>query len=162
MQADSPFYRGALSPVNAKHGMVDPSHTLMNPADDKEHKDMNFTSYDWKRDRDRSCRELQRTRRETFNIHGNLVLRLPERRDYFKGEEIDPVQKYQMTKTANKTFFGLTPEKKIDLNQFGKTNYLTAPKVSVGVTKHKNYLLRKNDSWQNELRGESEERRAGE
>lgn len=70
MQSDTPFFRGHLSPVNVKHGMVDLSHTLMNPADDKEHKDMNFTSYDWKNDRDRSCRDIQRTRRETFNIHG--------------------------------------------------------------------------------------------
>jgi len=38
--------------------MVDASHTLMNPADDKEHKDMDFTAYDWKKERDRSCRDI--------------------------------------------------------------------------------------------------------
>ena len=86
-----------MSPVNAKHGMIDASHTLVNPADYKEHKDMNFTAYDWKNDRDRSCRDIQRTRRETFNIHGNLVLRLPEKRDYFRGEEVDPMTNYRIT-----------------------------------------------------------------
>ena len=60
MQADTPFFRGHQSPFNVKHGMVDPSHTLMNPADDKEHKDMDFTAYDWKKERDRSCRDIQR------------------------------------------------------------------------------------------------------
>lgn len=53
MQADTPFFRGHLSPFNVKHGMVDPSHTHMNPADDHEHKDMNFTAYDWKHGKDK-------------------------------------------------------------------------------------------------------------
>lgn len=116
MQADTPHFRGHLSPLNVKHGMIDASHTLMNPADDKEHKDMDFTAYDWKSGRDRSCREIQRTRRETFNIHGTMILRLPERRDYIKGEEVDPVTNYRKTQRDNKAFFGLTPDKKIDLN----------------------------------------------
>jgi len=88
-----------------------------------------------------------------------MILRLPEKRDFFKGEEVDPVSKYRMTQKANKTFFGLSPDKKIDLDQFGKTNYLTAPKNTVGVTRHKNYLLRKNDSWQQDLRGQSSDRK---
>ena len=80
-------------------------------------------------------------------------MRLPEKRDYFKGEEVDPITNYRNTQRANKAFFGLTPDKKIDLNKFGHTNYLTAPKNSIGVTKHKNYLLKRNDNWQSELRG---------
>ena len=57
MQADGPYYRGHLSPFNVKHGMVDPSHTHMNPADDHEHKDMNFSAYDWKKGRDKYAKQ---------------------------------------------------------------------------------------------------------
>jgi hypothetical protein len=85
MQADGPYYRGHLSPFNVKHGMVDPSHTHMNPADDHEHKDMNFSAYDWKKGRDKYAKDIQHSRRETFDIYGKMVLRLPEKRDFFRG-----------------------------------------------------------------------------
>ena len=72
-----------------------------------------------------------------------MILRLPEKRDFFKDTEIDPVTNYRHTQRANKNFFSLGASQKIDLDQFGKPNYLTAPKNSVGVTRHKNYLIRR-------------------
>ena len=41
----------------------------------------------------------------------------------------------------------MSPAQKIDLDQFGKPNYMTAPKNAVGVARHKNYLVRRQDSW---------------
>ena len=72
-------------------------------------------------------------------MRGSNVLRLPERRDYI-GEESDPVTEYYRKRDANKKFFRLRSEEKVDLGQFGKTNYITSPHSVVGMTKHKNYL----------------------
>lgn len=69
-------------------------------------------------------------------------MRLPERRDYI-GEETDPVVEYYKKRDANRRFFRLRSEEKVDLTQFGKTNYITSPSPSVGVTKHTNYLTDK-------------------
>lgn len=54
---------------------------------------MNFTQYDWKKGRDRTSRNLQHVKRETFDIHGKMILRLNEERDYF-GDEKDPVDEF--------------------------------------------------------------------
>ena len=54
---------------------------------------MNFTQYDWKKERDRTSRNLQHVKRETFDIHGKMILRLNEERDYF-GDEKDPVDEF--------------------------------------------------------------------
>lgn len=63
-----------------------------------------------------------------------MILRLPEKRDYFPDLETNPVGKYFATKYANEKFFKQRSQEKIDLNQFnGHTNYLTAHKNSVGV-----------------------------
>jgi hypothetical protein len=79
-----------MSPANVKHALVDPSHTFTHPADHKLKKEIDFTKYDWKRGRDKTSTNLQYTKRETFDIHGKMILRLAEDRDYFGGEE-DPV-----------------------------------------------------------------------
>jgi len=36
-----------------------------------------------------------------------MILRLPEKRDFFKGQEVDPVENYRRTQKANKNFFSL-------------------------------------------------------
>jgi len=36
-----------------------------------------------------------------------MVLRLPERRDYFRDTEVDPVTNYRNTQRANKNFFSM-------------------------------------------------------
>jgi hypothetical protein len=64
-----------------------------------------------------------------------MILRLPEERDYF-GDGPDPISTYYSTKKSNEGFFQKSADKKIDLNKFGRTNYLTAPKNSVGVASH--------------------------
>ena len=104
---------------------------------------MDFTNYDWKRGQDKQCKKLQHVRRETFDIYGNMILRLPEKRDFFNNTETDPVKNYYRTQRDNKKFFSMSTQQKINLDEFGKPNYLTAPKNSVGVTKHKNYLIRR-------------------
>ena len=109
MQTDTPFFRGHLAPFNVKHGLVDPSHTHVNPADGHEHKDMDFSNYDWKRGRDKESKNLQYIRRETFDIHGNMILRLPEKRDFFNNTEGDPVKNYYRTQRDNKHFFKMGP-----------------------------------------------------
>ena len=81
-------------------------------------------------------RELQYSRRETVdygskNMH---VVRLPERRDFI-GEEQDPVTEYYRVRNENRRFFRLRSEEKVDLTQFGKTNYITSPSSMIGVTK---------------------------
>lgn len=63
-----------------------------------------------------------------------MILRLPEKRDYFPDMEGNPVGKYFETKSANDRFFKQKSQEKINLNQFnGHTNYMTAHKNSVGV-----------------------------
>lgn len=94
MQADAPHYRGSMSPYNVKHALVDPSHTFIHPPNHKTRREMDFTKYDWKKGRDTLSKDRQHFRRETFDIHGNMILRLPEQRDYF-GEESDPVTTYR-------------------------------------------------------------------
>lgn len=69
-------------------------------------------------------------------------MRLPERRDYI-GEDIDPVTEYYRKRDANRKFFRLRSEEKVDLSQFGKTNYITSPHAQIGVTKQKNYFTDK-------------------
>lgn len=53
-------------------------------------------------------------------------MRLPERRDYI-GEESDPVVAYYKKRDENRKFFRMRSEEKVDLTQFGKTNYITSP-----------------------------------
>jgi hypothetical protein len=61
---------------------------------------MNFTAYDWKKGRDKTSRNLQHVKRETFDIHGKMILRLNEDRDIF-GDEKDPVTDFQTTLRTN-------------------------------------------------------------
>ena len=73
-----------------------------------------------------------------------MVLRLPERRDYYAEHtnERNPVVDYYRTKSQNEKFFKQRSEEKIDLTKFlGTTNHLTATKNSVGVQNFKQYLL---------------------
>jgi hypothetical protein len=101
---------------------------------------MDFTKYDWKKGKDKTARNLQHIKRETFDIHGNMILRLPENRDY-DGEELDPVIQFHETLRSNKDFFKKKPLDKIDPNSFGRNNYLTAPKNAVGVASHNVYFI---------------------
>ena len=74
---------------------------------------MDFTKYDWKRGKDKTCRNIQHLKRETFDIHGNMILRLPEGRD-LDGEETDPVIQFHDTLRENKDFFKKEPKDRID------------------------------------------------
>ena len=96
LQSDGPHYRGNLSPFNVKHALVDPSHTHIHPSYHKTRKEMDFGQYDWKKGKDKTSRNLQHFKRETFDIHGTMILRLPEERDYF-GDSSDPVSKFRDT-----------------------------------------------------------------
>ena len=99
---------------------------------------MNLTKYDYKNGQDKTSRNLQHIKRETFDIHGNMILRLPEERDFF-GDESDPVTDFHNTMRTNQDFFKKSPIERIDLTKYGKQNYLTAPKNAVGVASHKVY-----------------------
>jgi len=81
-------------------------------------------------------------RRETVDYTSDNILRLPEKRDYI-GEDVDPVTEYYRKRDENKKFFRLRSEEKVDLTQFGKTNYMTSPNPVVGVSRQKNYLTDK-------------------
>mmetsp|Transcript_13633 Transcript_13633/g.23211 ORF Transcript_13633/g.23211 Transcript_13633/m.23211 type:complete len:244 (-) Transcript_13633:236-967(-) len=139
LQHDTPYYRGTNGLYNAKQGIVDPSHTFTHPTYHKERRLMDFKNYNFK-NRDLSSEKLQHVRRETFDIHGKMILRLPERRDYIGEEVVSPLKKYQVTKRLNEQFFNQNNDRKIDTSIFGRENYLTAPKNSVGVASYKNYL----------------------
>lgn len=134
MQDDTPFYRNKLEPFNVKHALVDPSHTFNQPLYHKTRKDTNLLGYDKKDGGDKTMRHLQHTRRETVDYTSDNILRLPEKRDYI-GEENDPVTEYYRKRDENKKFFRLRSEEKVDLTQFGKTNYMTSPNPVVGVTR---------------------------
>ena len=144
MQEDSPFYKGILAPYNVKHALLDPSHTFVHPPYHKTRAKMDFGIYDHKKTRDQSCEKLQHIRRETFDIHGNNILRLPEQRDMFIEDEVSPLKTYYDKKSDNEKFFKTESKNKINLNEFGKGNYLVAPKSSVGVPAFKNYFVDKN------------------
>lgn len=113
MQEDTPHYRGALRPYNVKHALVDPSHTFIHPTYHKTRADMDFTKYDWKAGKDTTSRGLQHIRRETFDFDGKMILRLPEKRDYLKEEEENPVDSYYKTRKDNEGFFNKKDEEKI-------------------------------------------------
>ena len=80
-------------------------------------------AYDPKLGKDKNSRELQSIRRTTYDIHGKVVLRLPENRDYW-GEK-DPVEDYFATKDANKQFFRMKSADKIDFTKFNLKILLT-------------------------------------
>ena len=134
MQEDCPYYKDKLQPFNVKHALVDPSHTFNHPLYHKTRKDLDLLGYDQKLGADKTVRELQYVRRETIDYNSSNILRLPERRDYI-GEETDPVTEYSKKRDANRKFFKMRSQEKVDLSQFGKTNYLTSPNTVVGVTK---------------------------
>jgi hypothetical protein len=82
-----------------KHALADPSHTFTQPLYHSTKKEKNYLAYDWKKGHDISSTQLQHIRRETSNIDGKTLLRLQERRDFFKDEEEDPVSSYYNSKT---------------------------------------------------------------
>lgn len=142
MQEDTPYYRNKLEPFNVKHALVDPSHTFNYPLNHKSRKDVDLLGYDLKYGADKTVRQLQHERRETIDYNSSNIVRLPERRDYI-GEEQDPVAEYYKKRNENRKFFRLRSEEKVDLNQFGKTNYMVSPSPVVGITKQKNYYTDK-------------------
>lgn len=66
---------------------------------------MDFMDYTRKGQEEHNSRELQHLRRETGNFDGSMILRLPEKRDYFPDMDANPVGAYFETKKANDTFF---------------------------------------------------------
>lgn len=82
LQKDTAHYRGYLSPANVKHALVDPSHTFTMPNNHHTRRPMDFMRYDLKGNKDNKTETLQYVRRETFDINGNMILRLPEERDF--------------------------------------------------------------------------------
>lgn len=148
LQNDTPYYRELLAPFNVKHALVDPSHTFTQPKWHKMKRDKNLMAYDLK-GKQRDTREQQSYRRETIDFTSDNILRLPEQRDYWGGPAPDPVDTYYKAKQDNKKFFRMKSEEKIDLGQFGKSNYLVAKKPGVGLASFKNYVCREghNGSW---------------
>lgn len=139
LQSDTPYYRDKMQPFNVKHGIIDPSHTFSQPLYHKSKKTMDLMAYDWKHGQDKDVRRLQHERRETVDYSDSKVLRLPESRDYY-GSPSDPVTDYYKIRNHNRMIMRQKSADKIDLTQFGKTNYLTSPTHGVGVTKQKNYF----------------------
>lgn len=61
--------------------------------------------YTRKHKNEHNSRDLQHLRRETNHFNGSMILRLPEKRDYFPDVEGNPVANYFETKSANDRFF---------------------------------------------------------
>lgn len=83
-----------MSPFNVKHGLVDPSHTMTHPDTHPTKRNIDFMNYTKKGPGEHNSRELQHLRRETTHFNGSMILRLPEKRDYFPELEGNPVGKY--------------------------------------------------------------------
>ena len=62
-----------------------------------------------------NSRDLQHLTKETFNYDGSMILRLPEKRDFFPDVDGNPVGKYFETKSANDRFFKQKSQEKINL-----------------------------------------------
>ena len=134
LAADTPYYRGTKACFNVKHGLVDPSHTMVMPPKHKTRKTMDFMDYSRKQ-RDWTSRERQHLTRETANYTGDTYIRLPEQRDYFSDSEKNPVDQYLSVRDSNNKFFKMSTKDKINLTKFnGHTNYLTAHSNAVGVS----------------------------
>lgn len=141
LAADSPYFRGLNGAFNVKHGLVDPSHTMVMPPSHKTRRIMDFMDYSRKKN-EWTSRDRQHLTRETPNFNGTTYIRLPEQRDYFGEGDMNPLDTYLQTKDYNDKFFKLNTEQKINLNKFtGPTNYLTASNKAVGVTTFKQYYL---------------------
>ena len=48
-----------------------------------------------------------------------MILRLPEKRDFFTNSDPDPVTNFYTTKQINKNFFRKNPNDRIELDKFG-------------------------------------------
>lgn len=99
-QQDSVYYRENLVPYNVKHALVDPSHSY-HPAN----KQRNYSQYDFKGRAQKSSEELNAERRTTVDYDGKHVVRLPESKDFYPGENYDPLSSFRATKGENKRFF---------------------------------------------------------
>jgi len=141
MAKDTVHYRGYLAPANVKHGIIDPSHTFTMPPYHHTRRKMDFMNYDKKGKRDNKSETLQYVTRETHDFNGTMILRLPEERDFVLGWEKDPVDKFLDQKKDNQEYFKKSAEERLDLSQFGRNNYLTAPKNHVGVASHLSYNI---------------------
>jgi hypothetical protein len=98
---DTAHYRGKMEPYNVKHALIDPSHTFTHPTYHHTRRDFDLMGYDKKNGRDKTCKNLQHIRRETFDFNGTMILRLPERRDLDVGVKEDPVGDYYNTRKSN-------------------------------------------------------------
>ena len=98
LATDTAYFRGRVAPYNVKHALVDPSHTFTMPNSHETKKELDYMGYT-KKARDMSARQWQHKKRETYDYNGTMVLRLPEKRDYFPEIEGDPVVKYYRTKS---------------------------------------------------------------
>ena len=77
---------------------------------------MDFMKYDLKGNRDNKTETLQYVRRETFDINGNMILRLPEERDFQDQEDANPVNQFYRTKLENEKYFKMSPDERLDLS----------------------------------------------
>lgn len=87
---DSPYYRGRVAPFNVKHGLVDPSHTMMHTSEHHTRRNMDFMGYN-KKTGEPDSRYLQHVRRETPHFTGSTLIRLPEARDVDRDYEKNPL-----------------------------------------------------------------------
>ena len=109
LAVDSPYYRGKLSAFNVKHGLVDPSHTMIMPPSHKTRKTMDYMDYT-KKSKDWTSRERQHLTRETPNFNGKTYIRLHEQRDHAGEIQKSPLDTYIETKDFNDKFFKLNTE----------------------------------------------------
>ena len=110
-------------------------------------KDFNFRNTTYKT-MDRTSKERQFNGRETFDINGTMIYRLCDSRDRTSSVEKrnssnSPVSEFYKSRQTSQKFFKQRNEDKVDLKKFVNQNYLTAPKASVGMPAHKNYLITK-------------------
>ena len=106
-QTDTPYFRDRVGePYNMKHALVDPSHTFQDKTVTNSRGKYNV--FYLKKKAEKDSKKLAHERRVTYDMKGNVLLRLSERRDSFGGvdpDHVDPLENFKKVKQANKNYF---------------------------------------------------------
>lgn len=98
MQLDTPYFRDVLEAFNVKHALVDPSHTFV--ANRPSTKDFKIYT---KKKHELTSKELQQTRRVTYDPKGQPIIRLNDISSH--SNTLDPLSEYNHVKSSNDHFF---------------------------------------------------------
>jgi hypothetical protein len=109
LQIDTPYYRDRIGEsFNVKHSISDPSHTFQSKTVTNA-RGRYGVYYLKPKGKELDSKKIQHVRKVTQDYDNRPILRLTEQRDMYGGwmkeDKINPLEKYRLTKEANKEYF---------------------------------------------------------